>query len=165
MNTGTNFFFTKSKKNRRNKLKQNDLSQKFSNWRRFFEKIAKISLFTEISKKFLRFLAKFLDISIVDILPSSFVSPPTETRNFDEKNRNFHPCLIVPVNLIISISVITDKSLPHVERLKLSYLQVILYRYSIQSMETARGRKVLCLSQALENSKMLCPNVFVSSDS
>ena len=78
---------------------------------------------------------------------------------------NITSYLIVPVNLIISISAITDESLPHVERLKLSYLQVILYRYSIQSMETARGRKVLCLSQALENSKMLCPNVFVSSDS
>ena len=86
-----NFFFTKSEKNRRNKPKQNDLSQKFSNWRRFFQKIAEISLFTEISEKFLRFLAKFLDISVVDISPSSFISPPAETRNFAEKNRNFQP--------------------------------------------------------------------------
>ena len=58
------FFFTKSEKNRRNKPKQNDISHKFSNWRRF--------------------LAKFLDISTVDISPSSFVSLPAKTRNFTE---------------------------------------------------------------------------------
>ena len=54
---------------------------------------------------------------------------------------NITSYLIVPVNLTISISAITAEPLPHVERLKMSYLQVILFLYSIRSVETARGRK------------------------
>ena len=45
-------FFKKLAKNRRNKPKQKEISPKFSNWRRFFQKIADISFFTKISSKF-----------------------------------------------------------------------------------------------------------------
>ena len=99
-------FFTKSAKNRLNKTKQNDFSPKFSNWRQFFQTIAEISLFTEISLKFLRFLVKFMDISAADILPSSFVSSPPEHEIWPKFRRKKQKFSSLPIAFSLLLMII-----------------------------------------------------------